>query len=237
MQQQIKLLSFDLDDTLWPCMPTIMAAEQEHYHWLKENVPVICDRYDIMQLREKRLALMAENPQWAHDLSRARRESLLALSSEFDCGTDWIEEAYQVFYAARQNITLFDDVSGNLDILARRYRLLALSNGNADIHHTGVAHWFEFSLNAAQAGAKKSEPLIYQQALSKAGITAENAVHIGDDPMQDILGAQRAGIYSVWLNREANVWPEQGFQADAEISSLDELPGLLDELQQKAVAD
>lgn len=232
MCRQIKLLSFDLDDTLWPCMPTIMAAEQAHYRWLNENVPVISSRYDIKQLRDKRLALMAQNPHWAHDLSKVRTESLLALSEEFDCGADWIEAAFQVFYEARQVVDLFEDVVPVLDRLAKDYPMLALTNGNADISHTGISHWFEFAMSAADVGAKKSEPLIYQMALSQVSVAARYAVHIGDDPVQDVLGARRAGMISVWLNREQKTWTQNNYQPDAEISSLHELPCLLEKFEQ-----
>lgn len=227
MARQIKLLSFDLDDTLWPCLPTILAAEKAHYQWLQQHVPVICSQYDIKQLREKRLALMVANPQWGHDLSKVRRESLLALSKEFNIDTGWVEPAFQVFYNARQNVCLYDDVAPVLDKLVKKYLLLALTNGNADIHRTGMDHWFKFTLNASQAGAKKSEPTIYRMALKHAGIKPEHCVHIGDDPVQDIQGAQYAGIYSVWLNREQKCWLQDGFQPDAQISSLYELPALL----------
>lgn len=232
MCRQIKLLSFDLDDTLWPCMPTILAAEQAHYRWLNENVPAICSRYDIKQLREKRLTLMAQNPHWAHDLSKIRTESLLALSEELDCGTDWVEAAFQVFYEARQNVELFEDVEPVLDRLVKDYRMLALTNGNADTSQTGISHWFEFSMNAAEIGAKKSEPLIYQIALSQAAVSPEHAMHIGDDPVQDVLGAHRAGMISVWLNRHQARWTKKNYQPDAEISSLHELPRLLEKFEQ-----
>ena len=55
MTQTIKVLSFDLDDTLWPCLPTILRAEELLHKWLSVNVPEISSSYDVYQLREKRL--------------------------------------------------------------------------------------------------------------------------------------------------------------------------------------
>ena len=54
MSSPIKVLSFDLDDTLWPCYPTIKRAEKKLYQWLSENQPVITHQYSAEQLREKR---------------------------------------------------------------------------------------------------------------------------------------------------------------------------------------
>jgi len=50
-----KLICFDLDDTLWPCMPTIELAEQTLYNWLAKNKPEITQKYNIEQLRIKRV--------------------------------------------------------------------------------------------------------------------------------------------------------------------------------------
>ena len=69
MTLPIKVLSFDLDDTLWPCYPTIIRAEKLLYQWLAENVSVVTDNYDITQLREKRLLLLKNKSALAHDLT------------------------------------------------------------------------------------------------------------------------------------------------------------------------
>ena len=35
----IKSISFDLDDTFWPLMPTIMEAEKNSRIWIQDNYP------------------------------------------------------------------------------------------------------------------------------------------------------------------------------------------------------
>ena len=227
----IKLLSFDLDDTLWPCLPTIQAAEKAHYDWLQQHVPALCQRYSIDQLRQHRLDFMARHPHWAHDLSRVRFESLRALSAELNIPDDWVEPAFQVFYRARQKVTLFDDVAPVLDRLARHYRLLALTNGNSDVVLTGIHHWFDFALNSIEAGAKKSEPLIYRQAAARADVLPGECIHIGDDPLQDVRGAQLAGFHTVWLNRDRSDWSQIDFQPDSQIHSLHELADVVAQIE------
>jgi putative hydrolase of the HAD superfamily len=34
-------------------------------------------------------------------------------------------------------------------------------------------------------------------------------LHVGDDPLADVVGATQAGLQAVWLNRDARTWPEQ----------------------------
>ena len=72
MPSRIKLLTFDLDDTLWPCQPTIMAAEQKLYEWMQQRVPQITQRHDSEALFHKRRDFMRQRPDLLHDMSKLR---------------------------------------------------------------------------------------------------------------------------------------------------------------------
>ena len=227
MSQTIKVLSFDLDDTLWPCSPTILRAEDMLYQWLAENVPAITENYDIYQLRDKRRSLFNDYPELGYDLTKLRVKSFELLAEEFALSDDWIKPAFEIFYEARQQVTLFEDVKPVLDELKKEFRLVSLTNGNADTVKTGVAHWFDFALNSASVGKLKSEPDIYQRVQKMTNIHAQQMVHIGDDPVHDVSGAKSAGIAAIWLNREQKPWLLDGCEPDAVITSLHELPDLL----------
>lgn len=230
MSQTIKLLSFDLDDTLWPCFPVVQRAEKLLYQWLSENVPAITQVYDLNQLCEQRKSLCIKHPELKHDLTRIRIKLFELLMEEFDLNDAWIQPAFDVFYEARQQVTLFDDVQPILDDLLTRYQLISLTNGNASTVKTGVDHWFDFSLNSSTIGKLKSEPDIYWQAQRQANIDAQQMLHIGDDPLQDVAGAKSAGSKAIWLNRQKKSWPLKDCQPDAVISNLHELPQALDRL-------
>ncbi|MBT8134002.1 MAG: HAD family hydrolase, partial [Gammaproteobacteria bacterium] len=101
MLNAIKVLSFDLDDTLWPCFPTITRAEDLLYQWLSDHVPVITQSYDMQQLRARRIELFKQHPELAHDLTKLRIRSFELLAEEFALSDDWIEPAFEVFYEAR----------------------------------------------------------------------------------------------------------------------------------------
>lgn len=227
MSFRYELISFDLDDTLWPCAPTIIRAETALYEWLAEHVPEITQRYDMSMLRDKRMALMSRYPELSHDLSRLRMHSFQQLCEELNLKTWWMQPAFDVFYEARQRVELFDDVKPVLDKLATDYRLVSLTNGNADTVMTGVDHWFEFSLNSITVGRLKSEPEIYHRVQQIAGIDAQQMLHIGDDPVHDVAGAKSAGASAIWLNREGRPWPLDDIEPDITVSSLSELPGIL----------
>lgn len=224
----IELLSFDLDDTLWPCLPVILNAEKTLYRWLQENVTTVTDAHSIEGLRVHRQQFMQNHPHLASDLTQLRKASMREISVQLDIDDDWVDMAFSVFHSARQQVILFDDVAPVLDELAERYRLVAVSNGNADINQAGVDHWFEFSVNAEEVGVAKPHPEVFETMLKKAGVNAGDVVHVGDHPEHDILGASQLGINAIWVNRNAEVWPLEGYRADAEIMDFSQLPTILD---------
>ena len=65
----------------------------------------------------------------------------------------------------------------------------------------GLTEHFDFILASAVFGAAKPSPRIFEEALRRAGIRAEKAVHIGDSLADDIAGARRLGIHSVLIDR------------------------------------
>jgi putative hydrolase of the HAD superfamily len=48
-------------------------------------------------------------------------------------------------------------------------------------------------------------------------------LHIGDDPLADVVGATQAGMQSVWLNREGRAWPSQFVPPLWTVTSLAEI--------------
>jgi len=215
-----KLICFDLDDTLWPCMPTILHAEDALYNWLIQHKSKITQNYTSDQLREKRKQLVLNQPELASDLSAARRQHLKQLADEFNYTDDWIETAFSVFYEARQKVTLYEDVIPTLSALKKQYTLAALTNGNAHIDKTGLSDYFDFQISAADVQAAKPDPSIFYQAMKKAGVKAEHTLHIGDHPVHDIRGANNAGIDSVWIRRFEQQWNIEDVEPQWQFSNL-----------------
>lgn len=74
-------------------------------------------------------------------------------------------------------------------------RLLKLCEG------LGIDRYFDFKVISAVFGAAKPNPKIFEEALKKAGVPADAAVHIGDSLEDDVRGAHLAGIKAIWLDR------------------------------------
>jgi len=222
----IKAITLDLDDTLWPVWPAIEQAEKDLLDWLGQHAPqtaaLLAQPAARQEIREHVNAL---HPDLKHNLSALRTRSIrLALSrSGEDSGL--AEAAFDVFFAARNRVTLFDDVVHALAFLSRRFPLVALSNGNADIARIGIAPYFTASLSAQQFGVGKPDPRIFHAAASAVGVQAHEVLHVGDDAALDVLAALRCGMQTVWVNRTDHLWthPEQPHETVTTLAELCDL--------------
>jgi len=113
---------------------------------------------------------------------------------------------------AETTFVLFDDVMPTLKTLKEHKLILGLvTNLSKEIdsicQKLGLAPYLDFSVNSEEAGADKPEPAIFLLALERAGITAPEAIHVGDQYKLDVLGARGAGISPVLIDRSGN-YPE-----------------------------
>jgi HAD superfamily hydrolase (TIGR01549 family) len=217
------VLSFDLDDTLWPVAPVIAAAESELLSWLRARYPQTVSGHSVESMRALRAAVTERFPERGHDLTFLRHRALKDLFAAAGHAESLADDALEVFFAARNRVEFYEDVRPSLLRLHSRYRLFALSNGNADLQRCGIADLFAGHVTASAAGAAKPDARIFAALLAMAGVEAHQVLHIGDDPLADVVGATRAGMQAVWLNRDARPWPPQFERPARTISTLAEI--------------
>ena len=226
---KIKAISFDLDDTLWPIWPTIERAEKALQDWLGFHAPMAAAMFASPgALREIRNDVGLGRPDLKSDLSALRRESIrLAL---FRAGENPLlaEAAFEVFFAERQRVTLYEDAQPALEFLSARFPLVSLSNGNADLERVGLSRYFRAAISAREFGVGKPDPRIFVAAAGALDVTPEQVLHVGDDATLDGLGALNAGMQSAWLNRSDHLWPHEA-APHLTLTSLDELCALFRE--------
>lgn len=223
----VRLLTFDLDDTLWPCFPTIMAAEKEVHAWLADRAPQLAREHDIDSLRAHRLQLAEENPHLAHDLTAIRVHSYRQLVLRHGVPEDVAHEANAIFRQARNRVEPYEEVAGVLRSLGEHYVLAAVSNGNAQVEKTPLAGCFHFAFMAEEVGAAKPDPALFQAASEATGIPLHEAAHVGDDPARDVEAARSAGLRSVWMNRNGAEWPVSLPAPDVQVHDLHALRDVL----------
>jgi len=207
MMQEIAAVCLDLDDTLWAVGPAIGRAERAMADWLRVHCPRITERHDLESMRRVRAAVSGEFPEMRHDLAFLRREALRRHAREAGYADEAVAPAFDVFYAARNQVELFDDVLPGLQRLQARFRLMSLSNGNADLAVIGLSPFFEHTIGAREAGAAKPDARIFEVLLQRAGLEPAQVVYVGDDPHADVTGARAAGMHAVWMDRFGRPWP------------------------------
>jgi HAD superfamily hydrolase (TIGR01549 family) len=217
------VLSFDLDDTLWAVEPVMLAAEAAMLEWLRKNHPLTMHGQDRETLRAMRVRIAEQFPERSHDMTFLRHRALSEMFSAAGHPAAHADEAFEGFYAARNRVKLYDEVEGSLKRLSARYRLFAVSNGNADLQRCGLAHWFEGHVTAISAGAAKPDIRIFTRLLDAARVEAWQVLHVGDDPHLDVIGATNAGMQAAWLNRGFKSWPAQLPPPPRTILSLEEI--------------
>jgi len=167
------VISFDLDDTLWPVAPVLAAAEAALQEWLRERYPRTMHGHSINTMRALRAKIAAQFPEQSHDLTFLRRRSLAEQFIGAGYAESACEEALEVFLAARNRVEFFDDVRPALERLCTRYRLFALSNGNADPQRCGLGAFFDGHVSAIGAGAAKPDARIFAALRDLAGVPAD----------------------------------------------------------------
>lgn len=116
--------------------------------------------------------------------------------------TELIDEWGMIYVG---NAVCLPDAVETLEYLkARGYRIGLLTNGDsarqwAKIHSSGLFPYFDHITVSGDHPFEKPDPAIYRLSLEGLGITAKQALFVGDTPSTDIDGARNARIDSLWL--------------------------------------
>jgi HAD superfamily hydrolase (TIGR01549 family) len=146
----------------------------------------------------------------------------------------------RLFSITQTNWILEEDALPTLQKLeADGYRLGLISNAGDDqdvqqlARRFRIAQYFDFILTSAACSYRKPHQRIFELALSNWYFLPSEAVMVGDNLDADVRGAQSVGLFAIWLSRRAGERTENqlSIRPDAIISSLAELPALLDRLQ------
>lgn len=197
----LEAIFLDLDDTLWPLEPTMRAAEQALRDWLAQHAPATGALLETGRRAELRAQVLIDHPGRRHEMSFTREELLRRALVEAGDDEMLAPQAFSAFIAARRRVTPYPEVEAVLAQWSRRYAIVAVSNGNADVMQTPLGRFFKAAVNPENVGVAKPDPGIFLRACTLAGVPPERALHIGDDPELDLIGARRAGLQGAWLLR------------------------------------
>jgi len=123
-----------------------------------------------------------------------------------------LDEAMRRLYAPSEACwSAVPEARATLERLRQRgYRLGLISNASDEdnvqrlIDSAGVRPFLDPVVISAATGVRKPSPSLFAPVLQGWGMTAAEAVMIGDTLGEDILGAQRAGLHQIWVQAEAD---------------------------------
>jgi len=231
MTASVRLITFDLDDTLWDVKPALVAADAAQWQYLTARFPNVALReLAEQQAATLRAEILADQPTLAHHISQFREvflNRLLLCSGQSETiAAEAASEAFAAFYAERHKVVLFEDATTALSSLSQDYLLGALTNGNADVRKTPIARYFSYAWRAEEFGISKPDPLLFHRVFEQAGVAASEVIHVGDCHNNDVAGAVAAGARAVWFS------PDGGNSdiANAVVTRLADLPSVIEAL-------
>ena len=123
--------------------------------------------------------------------------------------------------------TTYPHAAEVLEELRRHARLALVTNGTSDFQRrklalSGLEANFDFVVASCDIGSGKPEPAIFERALDALGVTASQAVMVGNDKEKDIDGAANAGIRAIWIQHGGS-----NDDARADLGDLRQLPELI----------
>ena len=226
----IKVITFDVDGTLWDFDTVMRRALGEVLNQLKRLDPEAAAMLDVERVIWIRDRAHDELTGKVTNLNEVRVESFRQVLRDAGRPDDALASRLSEIYFEHRDAgrRLFDDVLPTLESLHAKYALGIISNGNSYPQDFGLEHVISFGVYSQDhGGIEKPDPQIFEIALESAGCSADELVHVGDSLENDVAGARSAGIRSVWLNRNGDSAPPDA-EPDIEIKSLGELPEILD---------
>ena len=151
----ITTLSFDLDDTVWDPRPALLAADKAQWEHLTGRFPHLSEHFTKDRVMGCRKRVIDKSPMIVGDVTALRLEVmeqlLLSLEVPADTAVSAAQDAFAAFMAHRNEVVLFPDAIDVLSHLAERFTLIAITNGNADVHKTALGPLFKLAFRADDA--------------------------------------------------------------------------------------
>ena len=226
----ITTLSFDLDDTVWDPRPALLAADKAQWEHLTGRFPHLSEHFTKDRVMGCRKCVIDKSPMIVGDVTALRLEVmeqlLLSLEVPADTAVSAAKDAFAAFMAHRNEVVLFPDAIDVLSHLAERFTLIAITNGNADVHKTALGPLFKLAFRADEVGSAKPDAKIFEVAMSAVACASNEMIHIGDSIETDVKGAINAGVTPIWFNADE----DDNSLGIREVRSLTDLPAAIDPL-------
>ena len=229
----IEFVFLDLDDTIFDFHAQERVAIAETFREVGAPVSdAILDRYS--EINRSRWKLLEEGKLTRREVLLSRFELLFA-----ELGISADAERTQAIYEYRLGCgyVYMEGAEQLLSELYGKYKLYIASNGTATVQDrriaaAGIEKYFNGIFVSQRIGAEKPSREFFNGCFDKIkDFDKSRAIIVGDSLSSDILGGKNAEILTCYFNPKKRC--VEGVIPDFEISSLDELPKLLEKLNEE----
>ncbi len=204
-------LLFDLDETLLDFERSSRLALRDAFADL--GLPFARSVGDVYRAVNDRIWRDYEQGRITADaLSQERFRRLLSLLGHHRSLSARLSRLYLRHLSSRAD--LLPGCRRVLAVARRRHRLAVVTNGidrvqRSRLRVSGLRDRFHAVVTSEACGFAKPDPRIVEVALDRMGVSARNAIYIGDHPTTDGDAAHGAGVRFVWLDRKAHHPPRR----------------------------
>lgn len=209
----IKAVFFDLDGTLCDSDTAWSIAVKETFQRLRKHYPGVSEDALAKAWATVHQELFQQLDAGKCSMAEVRDSRFPCLFKELRLPTDKVMEEVSDFFCRRYltSLSLYEDVTVLEELHA--YHVGIITNGAHDAHtdsqlskvrHLGLSERIASLTISGEIGIRKPNIGIFQVACERANVLSEEAVYVGDTIQNDIVGANRAGMTSVFMNRTSN---------------------------------
>ncbi len=228
----IKVISFDLDDTLYDNVPVMQRAEEQFACYLCKRYALPAIACDPAFWREAKDRLAFADPDLYNDVTFLRALGLMQsfkdLGRPLQGGLAEASALVREFVRLRSSFKVPQSSKDLLLKLRERYLICAVSNGNSDLSLNDLHSYFDFDLRPQRPyPRRKPYPDLFDNLGQLAGVRPHEILHVGDEPLSDLRGATSAGVQAAILYKGC-AGLSSGFESFLQVPhlllhSLDEL--------------
>jgi putative hydrolase of the HAD superfamily len=133
----------------------------------------------------------------------------------------------------RRRLSLYPHVREVIDVLHEHYPLAIVTDAQsayprAELYKVGLLDYFDPIIVSGDHGFRKPDRRLFQFALDRLGVAAENALYVGNDVYRDIFGAREIGMKTVLFDSDQGTKVYLNCVPDYTITDLRELLTILE---------
>jgi len=229
MTNKIKIILFDIDDTLYDYQKHLqMLADKAAFSVLE---PKHSEASKLYRKAKENLKLLYATKQITHNqfYDRKTRYSILLELMDIKNKSLAIKMDNAFWKAIKENIKPFKNSKKVLSDLKKFYTLGVVTNGlkcqqHLKLKNMGLTDFFDYVFTSEDAGIEKPNKEFFEHVLKKLGAQNHECILVGNDPIDDIVGAKSIGMKTIFYGNKTDL---KGITSDYMINDILQLENIL----------